>query len=546
MLEIRHLGAGLRIRLSVLAMRIPSISKISLAGKCQILFGAAVLSIIGASLIIPGLRMNDLVLNRHLAIAKEAAALALVTTDLQGQDWNTAQDTLAREWPKLIKLSSDGVVPQPPRLISVEEARARAAAGFHGFIDETVSKLRADREALYKFKIDTDDEDKEQVRLAMAVRSSEAEDDPGSLKGIIEVRIPISPEAKFINFFVLGASLCCGALLALLVFYLITQKLLLSPVRKLRRIAEKVTSGDMEVQSMIATGDEFEELGEAFNEMLGHLRRSEAELRRSNVSLDHRLGELAERNVALFESNRLKSEFIANVSHELRTPLVSIIGFAELLAEFGQKPPEKPERLERYANNILTSGRNLLDIINDLLDLAKMEAGRLDLHIVTFDLAQHCRNLFDFISPLAKKNEINLTLNVEDDLPTMSSDSGRIKQILFNLLSNAIKFTPEGGSVSLTVRRHETECVLFAVADTGPGIPEEQQAKIFEKFRQLDSSVTRQHSGTGLGLAITRELSTMLGGSVSVSSTPDEGSTFTVILPVQAPPTTNMPLVNLT
>ena len=527
-------------------MRIPSLSKISLARKCQLLFGAAVLSIIAASLIIPGIRMHDLTRDRYLRIAKEAATIALLTIDLQNQPWNVAQDELDRAWPRLLKLGEEEFSITPPRLITVEEAQARVAAGYRGFITETVNKLQADRHALCKFKLDTRTDDRTEYRLAMAVRASEAEEDPGSLKGIIEVRVPIQAETAVTNIGVLAAALSCGGLLAVLVFYLVTQKLLLSPVRKLRRLAEQVTRGDTAVRSTIATGDEYEELGNAFNDMLGHLHASREELRKINLSLDTRLGELAETNVTLFESNRLKGEFIANVSHELRTPLVSIIGFAELLAEFGEEPPADNTRLLRYSNNILISGRMLLDIINDLLDLAKIEAGKLELHIVEFDVPTLCTSLIDFVTPLADKKKLSLTLNMTDNLPVMSSDAGRLKQILYNLLSNAIKFTPEEGSVSLSVEPPDGETVSFTVADTGRGMSDEEQEIIFEKFRQLDSSVTRKYSGTGLGLAITRELATMLGGGITLQSQSGRGSSFTVTLPTRAPTEAKVPLINLT
>jgi two-component system sensor histidine kinase BarA len=256
---------------------------------------------------------------------------------------------------------------------------------------------------------------------------------------------------------------------------------------------------------------------------------------------------LAETNVALFESNRLKSEFIANVSHELRTPLVSIIGFAELLAEFGGSRKLDMERLRRYSGNILTSGRMLLDIINDLLDLAKIEAGKLELHITRFDVKPLCADLIDFVTPLADKKQLAVTLEIPQELPAMTSDAGRLKQILYNLLSNAIKFTPEAGAIRVTVTATDAATLAFSVADTGPGISPEHQAVIFEKFHQLDASHTREFSGTGLGLAITGELSAMLGGNIAVTSKPGEGSTFTVTLPRQAP--THPPqvsLVNLT
>jgi signal transduction histidine kinase len=381
----------------------------------------------------------------------------------------------------------------------------------------------------------------------MAVRASESEPNPGSLRGLIEAWVTIPPVESVTSMAVLAAALTCGGLLAILVFYLVTQKLLLSPVRKLRRVADRVTAGDMEVRSTIDTGDELEDLGVAFNKMLEHLRESQDELRKINRSLDTRLGELAETNVALFESNRVKSEFIANVSHELRTPLVSIIGFAELLNEFGDTRTVDSARLQRYSGNILSSGRMLLDIINDLLDLAKIEAGKLELHVTEFEVHALCAALIDFVTPLADKKRLVLSLEADGDLPKMTSDAGRLKQVLYNLLSNAIKFTPEEGAVSLRVAAGEDSEVSFAVADTGPGISQEHQSVIFEKFHQLDASHTREFSGTGLGLAITCELCAMLGGRITVDSEVGKGSTFTVKLPVVAPSSTpRVPLVNLT
>jgi two-component system sensor histidine kinase BarA len=522
------------------------ITKISLARKCQILFGAAVLSSIAASLFIPGLQMNNLTEQRYLQTAKEAATIALLRAPLN-DDWAAAQDNLARDWPTLSRLGEGEFSARVPRMMGLAEAEDFARAAPEGFIAESVNQLKNDRQAVYRWKLIADDRDRTAIRLAMAVRAQEGDPDPGALRGLIDVEVPIPPEAVLVNVAVLAAALASGALLAILVFYLVTQKLLLSPVRHLRRVAERVTGGDIEVRSTIATGDELEDLGDAFNNMLRHLRESQAELHKINRSLDTRLGELAETNVALFESNRLKSEFIANVSHELRTPLVSIIGFAELLAEFGGSRKLDMERFKRYSGNILTSGRMLLDIINDLLDLAKIEAGKLELHITRFDVKSLCADLIDFVTPLADKKQLAVTLEIPQELPAMTSDAGRLKQILYNLLSNAIKFTPEAGAIRVTVTATDAATLAFSVADTGPGISPEHQAVIFEKFHQLDASHTREFSGTGLGLAITGELSAMLGGNIAVTSKPGEGSTFTVTLPRQAP--THPPqvsLVNLT
>ncbi|MCB9850594.1 MAG: HAMP domain-containing histidine kinase [Phycisphaerales bacterium] len=522
------------------------ISKISLARKCQILFGAAVLSIIGASLFIPGYWMNALTQQRYLQVAKEAATVALLRAPLSG-DWADAQEIVARDWPNLSRVGEGQFANQPPRLISIEEADAIALAVPNGFLAASTAQLKTNRHDVYTYKLEEDPDGDDSIRLLMAVRAGEGEPSPGSLRGLIEVEVPIPPESTLTNIAVLTAALASGALLAILVFYLVTQKLLLSPVRKLRRVADRVTAGDMEVRSAIATGDELEDLGDAFNNMLDKIAESQAELHKINRSLDTRLGELAETNVALFESNRVKSEFIANVSHELRTPLVSIIGFAELLGEFGESRKVDPDRLRRYAVNILTSGRMLLDIINDLLDLAKIEAGKLELHLTEFDVRVLCEALIDFITPLADKKRMQVSLEIPEELPKMTSDAGRLKQILYNLLSNAIKFTPEEGAVTVRVTPSGDDELQFAVSDTGPGISQEHQAVIFEKFHQLDSSHTREFSGTGLGLAITGELCAMLGGKITLESELGKGSTFIVRLPITAPAQApRMPLVNLT
>src|SRR5213078_4576474 len=190
----------------------------------------------------------------------------------------------------------------------------------------------------------------------------------------VEMRSQVETRQLLLNrIFLLTAGLLAGTL-AILVFFLITTKLILQPVRVLRETAEKVSKGDLNVRSHIFTGDEFQHLSETFNVMLANLKESEDQLRAINKSLDLKLGQLAESNVALYESNRLKSEFLANVSHELRTPLNSILGFAELLRDTVGDKDRADGRATRYLQNILMSGRNLLELINDLLDLAKIEA----------------------------------------------------------------------------------------------------------------------------------------------------------------------------
>ncbi|MCS7033328.1 MAG: ATP-binding protein, partial [Phycisphaerae bacterium] len=307
-------------------------------------------------------------------------------------------------------------------------------------------------------------------------------------------------------------------------------RLILQPVRVLQETCEKVSQGDLKIRSDLNTGDEFEQLSETFNTMLKNLQENADELRAVNKGLDMKLGQLAETNIALFESNRLKSEFLANVSHELRTPLNSILGFADLLKEAAG---DADSRLARYAQNIRTSGEGLKHLIDDLLDLAKIEAGRMEVRSEQFSIPDLFEGLTTILKPLADKKNLLLRAGVSNDVPVISSDYQKVQQILYNFLSNAIKFSPPGQEIELKAVRDGLTTIRIEVTDQGPGIPADQHEIIFEKFRQIDGSHTRQHGGTGLGLAIARELSHLLGGTVGVRSAPGEGSTFFLILPLK-------------
>jgi len=337
------------------------------------------------------------------------------------------------------------------------------------------------------------------------------------------------------------SGLFAGAL-AVLVFYFITTRLILSPVRVLRETTERVSKGDWNVRSDISTGDEFEELSDMFNEMLASLKSSQDQMRQINKSLDLKLADLARSNVMLVEANQLKSEFLANISHELRTPLNSILGFAEVIEELEERAPRSAEQVKRlrYLQNILDSGRNLLQLINDLLDLARIEAGRVEVQAELTNIAEACEGLTTLIRPLADKKDIDLQVQIGASLPLVETDPGKFQQIIFNFLSNAVKFTPARGEVTLRAERWRSgsgadsvEAVRISVTDTGPGIGEEDQKLIFEKFRQVDASHTREHQGTGLGLAICHELSVLLGGTISVESEEGKGATFALILPMK-------------
>jgi two-component system sensor histidine kinase BarA len=523
-----------------------SVLSISLAAKCRLLFGLAVLLIIGATLFVPWVRMSDLVHAQNSLLARQIGRLAVSVIDIGGQNWDLKQQTLENWWPAgAPRYGLEGPV---PRLIPIADpANPKPPPHADDYLRQAIEELARDPSLNESEPIHQNRQSQLVYRIVMAVRSRGGPYSPGTLLGVVAVDYP-APEASvalLINFVL---SLMAGGLagiLAVLVFYLITQKLILSPVRELTRVSESVSQGQHGVRSEIATGDEFEELARAFNAMLTHLQTSENELRTINKSLDARLAEVAERNVALFEANKIKSQFLAIVSHELRTPLTSIIGFAELLREAASV---QGGRALRYAENIMSSGRMLLGLINDLLDLAKIEAGKLELHLANVDLSELVRNLSDFIRPLADKKSLQLVTEIDPDIPPIVSDAGRIQQVLYNLLSNAVKFTPEGGLVEVRLTRATETTIAVSVRDTGIGIPPDQIGSVFEKFRQLDDSMTREHSGTGLGLAISRELVTLLGGAITVTSEINKGSIFSVTLPIDAAlsaETTAMHNVNL-
>jgi signal transduction histidine kinase len=229
------------------------------------------------------------------------------------------------------------------------------------------------------------------------------------------------------------------------------------------------------------------------------------------------------------EAGRLKSEFIANMSHELRTPLTAIVGFSDLLLDGMAGPLAEPQR--RHVMNISHSGLHLLHLINDVLDSALIESGKLRLRRERTGLAARAREAVDVIEPLALKNEVRIALHTIDAPPFVNVDPARFQQVLYNLLSNSVKFTRPGGSIGVIVRRAGADGFSVIVSDSGIGIEPADLARLFEPFAQLDSSVTKQYRGTGLGLALTRRLVEAHGGSVEVQSRFGAGSQFTVYFP---------------
>ncbi len=239
--------------------------------------------------------------------------------------------------------------------------------------------------------------------------------------------------------------------------------------------------------------------------------------------------EIEEKSQQIAVANRHKSEFLANMSHELRTPLNAIIGFSEVLGErmFG----ELNEKQAEYTDDILTSGRHLLSLINEILDLSKVEAGRMELEVAAFDLPLAIDNARTFVRERAVKHGINLDVKVDERLGDFVGDERKIKQILLNLLSNAVKFTPEGGRIGISARQVDS-AVEISVNDTGVGIAPEDQPKIFEEFRQVGSDYTHKVEGTGLGLTLAKKFVELHGGKIWVESEVGKGSKFTFTLPI--------------
>jgi len=310
----------------------------------------------------------------------------------------------------------------------------------------------------------------------------------------------------------------------------------LRAVRRLRDVADRVRGGDLASRSTLRTGDELQSLGESFNAMVEALEASRDRLERINRTLDLKVGELSQANVGLFESNRLKSEFLANVSHELRTPLNSILGFADLLTELARNDAAADPKRLRYLQHIHTSGRGLLEMINELLDMAKIEAGRMEVSIGEVSVSEAMEGIVAIMRPPAEARGVRLEATWPDDAPRIETDAGKLQQILYNFTSNAIKFSPEGAAVGLEaslVQRDGQLAVRLQVRDRGPGIPADMQQTVFEKFRQVDASHTKRHGGTGLGLAICRELAQLLGAGIGLESAPGQGSVFWVEVPVR-------------
>jgi two-component system, NarL family, sensor histidine kinase BarA len=523
--------------------------KFSLALKLRILLGAAVLAIIVAALAVPWYFMELLEAQRAQRDAAELTRLRLNEFLRDHPDPNRE----ARSEVALLYTMAPGAPGERrkgPSFLALEP-NAPPEGALDSWARDARDALRRNSDQDLAILQAEDERGHPLFRCFRAVRveascigchGPAAPGNPqfraGDLVGLIDVSLP-PPSGTLIwltrGAFVGGAVL--ATVLAFVVFTAITQTLILKPVRQLREVADRVTEGSLDVRSTIRTGDELQRLGESFNEMLAAIGAQHERLRAANRALDLKLSEVAEANVALFEANKIKTEFLANVSHELRTPLTSIIGFSDLLTE------SQDSRVSRYGRNIATAAKSLLSMINDLLDLARIEAGRAVVHLDKVSVTDACQTLLTLMTPLAEQKKLALRGDLAADVPIVTTDAGKLQQILYNLLSNAVKFTPPGGSVTLATAQIQTQRsgqtipeVEISVADTGPGISEAEQSRIFEKFYQADRALTREAGGAGLGLSIAKELTLLLGGRLALKSEPGHGATFTVTLPIEPPP----------
>jgi len=518
-------------------LKIFHLSPLSLAEKCRVAFGAAVVLVLMLALLLPYIWMGQLTKKAALDAGRAKTEMLLAQHFQEKEASETALPALDNRGAVMDVINSE------MRWIRFTEENGKQLTGLTNEQKEMIESLKAREErdenillAKYNGILYGN-----YIRVFRATESCISCHNPqGSARpfsqnepiGAVVIQRPAAEISRTVllnRVWIIVAGLIAGTG-AVVAFYMITQRVILRPIRQLRAIANNVAEGNLDIRSAIKTGDEYEKLADAFNHMLDGLQAAQEKLRQANKQLDDKIAELSERNIELFKANKIKSEFLANVSHEFRTPLNAILGFAEILRE---KPGVlKKDKGRRYAENIIAGGKSLLNMINDLLDLAKTEAGKMELHIEKTSIPQLCKVLVGSVSALTKKKRIKVKLVVDDDIPALSTDAGKVQQILYNFLSNAVKFTPEKGRIEIRANMQGEQTVRIAVSDTGYGIAEPDKEKIFGKFSQADGSLTRRSTGSGLGLAISKELAAMLAGSIGMESELDKGSTFWLDIPV--------------
>jgi signal transduction histidine kinase len=511
-----------------------NLKPVSVAAKCRLQFGGAVILIIFLALLIPYYWMGKLTENAAIDAGKNLMTLlkfyhfqsfdidqkGLVNLDDNGMISDVNNNPL-----KWIRFSNDNIdsgglnqeqVSVINKLLKEPDYQEQSWFSYYkGLpVSNYISIVRAEDSCLSCHRLD-------------GTASAFNLDEP---IGVMVVKMParqITRTKLLNNIMVIVAGVLAGTG-ALIAFYVIAQRIILRPIRQLRALVNNVSEGNLNARSSIKTQDEYQKLSDAFNAMLDGLEQSQEKLRQANSQLDTKIAELSERNIELYKANKLKSEFLANMSHEFRTPLNAILGFAEILKE-----KSEIEKNKRYAENITTSGRNLLNMINDLLDLAKAEAGKMTVRFENVSVPDLCRYMVSFFTPMADNKKIKIDADFADDIPVIQTDPMKLQQILFNFMSNAIKFTNQDGKITLKVSMPDEKNIRIEVIDTGIGISEKDSETIFEKFRQLESTLTKKTPGSGLGLAICKELISLLSGKIGVQSVLNEGSTFWIELPIR-------------
>jgi signal transduction histidine kinase len=530
------------------------LSPLSLAEKCRIAFGTAVVLVLMLALSIPymwmgqltknaaldaGRARSEMLLRRHFQI-KQADQEALAELDDSGAVMEANDSTI--RW---IRFTAVGRA-QKGAFADLTEDDEGQLQQLPDRQKQMIESLKTDdrRDDNVFFARENDILTSNYVRIFRAGDSCISCHNPqGSASvfgrnqaiGAAVIQRPADKIGKtlLMNWLWITVAGLIGLVGAIVTFYMITQRVILRPIRQLRALANNVADGNLDVRSSIKTRDEYEKLADAFNHMLDGLQAVQRKLQEANKQLDDKIAELSERNIELLKANKIKSEFLANISHEFRTPLNAILGFADIIREKGDAL--KKAKAQRYAENIIAGGTRLLGMINDLLDAAKIEAGKMKLNIEKVSIDKLVKGLVASFSSLTKKNKIKVKLVLDDNIPTLSTDAGKVGQILYNFLSNAVKFTPQKGKIEIRVFMLDEKTVRVSVSDTGCGIAEGDREKIFEKFRQTDGSLTRQSTGSGLGLAISKELAAMLAGSIGLESELGKGATFWLDIPVVLP-----------
>jgi two-component system, NtrC family, sensor kinase len=308
---------------------------------------------------------------------------------------------------------------------------------------------------------------------------------------------------------------------------------LVRPIKQMRTASARIGAGAYDERIELGRRDELGGLADELNRMAASLQASvqglEQKVEERTRELQQVLAELSRKGRQLEVASQHKSEFLANMSHELRTPLNAIIGFSQVLRQRLFGPIN--EKQEEYLDDILSSGNHLLSLINDVLDLSKVEAGQVELEVASFSLREALERGVVMVREPATKHGVRLSLELAPGVHLVEGDERRLRQVIFNLLSNAVKFTPEGGEVVVATASRDHE-VLISVTDTGPGIPLEDHERIFDEFQQTDVGV-RQREGTGLGLALSKRLVELHGGRIWVESEPGHGSRFVFTLPAK-------------